>query len=1574
MSLTGHQNVIHPTVQHQTNGSIGGPGWDAWPGCFDVLKSLVTRSARFRVTLSLQDRDSQLERRHKLRQALDLPRFNPRTEEELEDWVDEAALQVTRVQLSCALFQEAWQQVSEGALGGAVASIPNADNYERLVDMVALDLFPYKSVLPHRLEAQILNPLRHENVRNAKTWVEKITTRYARLCCRRDYTPTLTNDKIYAIAVASMPLSVSRDVQMKIETEITWSELWKCAQKIESMFIHSLGELPQPMSAFPADEDDADMQQPRKRVVRSQEKRPAAADLKCHACGELGHFRKDCDFNKHRCANCGRIGHIKKACRSLVIHDDSGRVETALNPRPSGPQLTQRRDNTQQDKLVSVEKVMGALRDMTQKRATKSAASRLKKKVETGWTRKRKQIDHPIGAAQEQESDEDEEDEYREQLRAELMEEFVDKVHDLFLCEEQEEYLYQAVPTTVTVDAIVNGSPRKVVIDTGASRSLCSEKEASELELQPTTERKKFRGLGISWAVKAEPVPVKFNGKTIDIAFWVVEDSPHLPVLIGVPDLKEHNVCIDVAGNRLFDRETSAMIAAAEEEKSEEVMDTMTQRPKTLTDLELAAEGLALLDQKCQHLAIDERAGICEVFTEYMDVWLKPRAGAVKGHHAEFEVSGDPVCLKLRRLTAELQKELENQLEHLLAADVIRPSKSPWASVPVFVKKHDGGYRMCLDYRQVNKRMKPDRYPLPLLWEQLQEAAHHAYYIMLDLNWGFWNLPLAEYCKEYTAFITHKGLFEFNVLPFGIRNSPAEFQRLMDRVLSPSVFRGILVYVDDIIIYADSFAELLNRLEWVLDRLQKRGLYLKLSKTEICPQTVKFLGHVIGPQGIYPDGDKVKALQEVSSPDSVRQLRRFLGAASFLRKFVPHFSHLSAPLTLLLKKNVPFDWGPEQENAFQELKDAISDQVLLTAPKGSGPFAIASDASNRGIGAVLMQWQEEELMVLEFASKTLTPTELRWNTYELEAYAVRWAVGKFADYIKTGFTIIVTDNKALSYLEKATSPKVIRWALYLQSFDLVVRHIDAAQNEFADFLSRATPDTGDVYDDDKAIAIPVFAGIEEEPSSSSQRKPDVAQYPYVPSTDDFLYGYKNIPLTDLEERDTFVATDALRYHCRTNKLFVPVNCRELLLFWFHGSRYGVHCGINRTLKRMKKWVWWPNIGKDVAKYVNDCLPCKRHALPPRKSTALNVLTKPHPFELISVDLVGPRKRERDRPHTYYYLVIIDHATRFLVTVPSLGCPTARWIVETIGTRWVQYFQAPTVVLSDRGPQLRAPQYREYILEVLRAYALYTSPYYPQGNAVNEAVHNAIEMGLSTTAYQSEMPSFEEALSDVTAVYNSTPHPATGQTPNYAMFGAELTMPGWQERRPNTEEAVDRGRRRLAEKQEWSVRCRYASDPQLKLKAMEVQPGDWVVYWLSDYERGRELRGRDTSYNAKWSLPARVLKVRDKQCTVICWGGDKSQRDVPIAHVRILEGGVPATLIEANYKALEVENPYPVSHWLARRSRPVRPLTWDDFLAPSTPETKEETEVPEVPVTKKVRPERDVVVEITPSDTQEEVEE
>lgn len=326
----------------------------------------------------------------------------------------------------------------------------------------------------------------------------------------------------------------------------------------------------------------------------------------------------------------------------------------------------------------------------------------------------------------------------------------------------------------------------------------------------------------------------------------------------------------------------------------------------------------------------------------------------------------------------------------MLAQGVIEPSDSPWASPIVLVTKKDKTTRFCVDYRRLNNVTRKYAYPLPNITDSLDALGGSQFFCTLDLASAYWQVEMDEKDKEKTAFVTHKGLFSFNVMSLGLTNAPASFERLMELVLKGLQWERCLLYIDDVIVFGRSFEETLTNLELVLERIEQAGLKLKPKKCFLFQKQVQFVGHVVKPEGICCDPEKIEAVACWENPKNVKKVRSFLGFASYYRRFIHHFSEVASPLTALTQKGHAFLWDESCEAAFKMLKQKLTDSPILAYPSNEPGvmFILDTDASDIGIGAVLSQVQNGAEKVIAYGSKTLNKAQRNYCTTNKELLAV----------------------------------------------------------------------------------------------------------------------------------------------------------------------------------------------------------------------------------------------------------------------------------------------------------------------------------------------------------------------------------------------------------------------------------------------------------------------------------------------------------------------------------------------------------------------------------------------------------
>ncbi|KAJ8277939.1 hypothetical protein GJAV_G00081910 [Gymnothorax javanicus] len=411
------------------------------------------------------------------------------------------------------------------------------------------------------------------------------------------------------------------------------------------------------------------------------------------------------------------------------------------------------------------------------------------------------------------------------------------------------------------------------------------------------------------------------------------------------------------------------------------------------------------------------------------------------------------------RIPERLLVSLKKEVDLMLSLGIIEMSRSEWCNPVVLVPKKDGSIRFCIDFRYLNSISLFDSYPTPRIDDLLERLGKAKYLTTLDLCKGYWQVPLTERSKELTAFRTPWGLSQFRVLPFGLHGAPATFQRLMDEVL-----RGLsgfaAAYLDDIVIYSATWEEHLEHLRTVLDRLHSAGLTVNPSKCVFAAAETEYLGHVIGNGVIQPQVNKIQAIESCPLPQTRKQLKSFLGMAGFYHRFIPRFSARAALLTDLTGSRCPnqIQWTEESVAAFHDIQQSLSKKPVLYSPNFDEHFILQTDASDRGLGAVLLQGPQDNRHPVAYISRKLFPREVRYSTVEKEALAIKWALDSFRYYLLGREFTLETDHKALQWMErmKDTNGRITRWYLALQPFCFSIQHIPGRDNLTADYLSRCS--------------------------------------------------------------------------------------------------------------------------------------------------------------------------------------------------------------------------------------------------------------------------------------------------------------------------------------------------------------------------------------------------------------------------------------------------------------------------------------------------------------------------------------
>ncbi|XP_070155191.1 uncharacterized protein [Polyergus mexicanus] len=598
------------------------------------------------------------------------------------------------------------------------------------------------------------------------------------------------------------------------------------------------------------------------------------------------------------------------------------------------------------------------------------------------------------------------------------------------------------------------------------------------------------------------------------------------------------------------------------------------------------------------------------------------------GNHA-------PIKQRYYPVSPKIQEAIYAEVDKMLEAGIIEPSKSEWSSPVVMVKKSNGTYRFCLDFRRLNSVSKKDAYPLPYMNAILDKLRAARYISTIDLSQAYFQVPLENNSRELTAFtVPGKGLFHFTRMPFGLIGAPATFQRLLDRLIGPEMEPHAFAYLDDIVIVTRTFEEHLVWLKRVLDRIKEAGLTINPEKSKFCRSQVKYLGFLVQQEGLKVDPDKTEPIVEYPPPKNIKQLRRFIGMASWYRRFIPQCATKLEPLTRLLRKNYSWEWGDDQKLAFEAVKSCITSPPTLSCPKFELPFVLQTDASSVGLGAVLTQESEGVEHVIAFASRALSEAEKKYSTTEQECLAVVWAIRKFRPYLEGYKFRVITDHSCLRWLHNLKNPtgRLARWALELLEYDYVIEHRKGALHHVPDALSR-------VYESAEELCAVAITGDEWYDTRVRNVENEPRKYPGWRIENDQLYFRKPNPVISQ------IVDDLEQW-----KRVLPKKSRLDVIRASHDTPQAGHLGTEKTYQRVAKQYYWPRMFREVANYTRRCDTCQRTKVEQNVPAGLMGRRKVEtPWTVVAADIMGPFPVSRSG--FAYLLVLQDLFTKWVECCP-----------------------------------------------------------------------------------------------------------------------------------------------------------------------------------------------------------------------------------------------------------------------------------------------------------------------------------
>ena len=574
----------------------------------------------------------------------------------------------------------------------------------------------------------------------------------------------------------------------------------------------------------------------------------------------------------------------------------------------------------------------------------------------------------------------------------------------------------------------------------------------------------------VLFPVVGNPLQAKYSGP-----YKVVKKISDTNYLVKTPDRrKETQVChinmlkayhekpkpeLVTLNNRLglesltHSKDCVGQVAEKEEDTESEVRLENDQQPIKLQNSQILND----LGTKLSHLPLVQRKELAEVITQYREVFPDVPS---KTNLIEHDVDvGDYAPIKQHpyRVSPMKKELLDKEVQYMLKNDIIEESQSNWSSPCILVPKHDGGFRFCTDFRKVNDKTKSDSFPIPRITDCIDQIGNAKFVSTFDMLKGYWQVPLTQRAREISAFVTPSGLYQYKVMPFGMKNAPATFQRMVNKLVRD--IDGCEGYIDDVVIFSDNWSDHIRQIKRFFQIMREAKLTINLMKSEFGKATVKYLGHIVGQGQVRPLDAKIQTIVKYPIPTSRKELARFLGMAGYYRNFCLNFSDIAAPLTNLLSKKVKFVWTDDCQLAFDKVKLLLQKSPVLKSPDYEKPFKLIIDSSDVGTGSVLVQEASDGLdHPVSYFSKKFLKYQKNYSVVEKETLGLVLALEHFDVYLgSTPFKIkVYTDHNPLTFLKtmKNKNQRLVRWSLALQEYNLEIQHIPGSENVVADALSR----------------------------------------------------------------------------------------------------------------------------------------------------------------------------------------------------------------------------------------------------------------------------------------------------------------------------------------------------------------------------------------------------------------------------------------------------------------------------------------------------------------------------------------
>lgn len=771
-----------------------------------------------------------------------------------------------------------------------------------------------------------------------------------------------------------------------------------------------------------------------------------------------------------------------------------------------------------------------------------------------------------------------------------------------------------------------------------------------------------------------------------------------------------------------------------------------------------------------------------------------------------------PFSCSPRRLSYSEKEKLQQMLDEYLRDGIIQPSSSEFASPIVLVKKKTGDLRMCIDFRKLNKIMVKDNYPLPLIDDLLDRLVGKSVFTKLDLKNGYFHVFVEKESVKYTSFVTPLGQFEFLRMPMGLKTASQVFQRFINSIFADLIKENkVIVYMDDIMIASKNLSQHVEVLEVVFKRLVENKLELRLDKCEFLQDKVKYLGFLIGKDGIKADEKGLEAVKHFPVPDKTQAVQSFLGLCSYFRRFIKDFSTIAKPLYDLLRKDKKFQFEEKELNCFLCLKEKLLEAPVLSLYNHKDDVELHCDASALGFGAVLLQKKEDgKLHPIFYFSKRTTETEAKYHSFELETLAIIYALRRFRIYLQGRKFKIVTDCNSLTLtLNKIDlNPRIARWALEMQEYDYELVHRAGKQMQHVDALSRCNNNIMIV-----------------EPNSFETNL-------IICQTKDKKLQEIRKTLEEKEHKLFEMQNGVIFRKTNDGRLlfYVPDRMEEHVLYKYH-DELG-HVGRDKMLDAINKTYWFPNLKKKVLEHIENCLKCI--AFSPnsgKKEGFLHSIPKGNkPFQIIHIDHYGPVDKCRANK---YIFAVVDGFTKF-VRLYTTKTTNTKEVIKVLKDYFRSYSK-PEYVISDRGSCFTSADFDQFTEEAkFKHIKIATGS--PQANGQVERINRSLGPMIAKLTDVENGHHWDVIVEEVEYALNNTQHRSTKQFPSEMLFGIaqngkisdSLAKQLEEITQPNKERNLEGIRENAQSNQLLSQESNEKYFNKKRKVANEYNPGDYVM--------------------------------------------------------------------------------------------------------------------------------------------------